>query len=31
MDFTYGTGVIYQPDDYGEFMRLYSLSVGLHL
>ena len=37
MDFTYGTGVVYRVCVYislmtsGEFVRLYSLSVGLHL
>ena len=37
MDFTYATGVVYCICVYiilmtsGEFVRLYSLSVGLHL
>ena len=37
MDFTYATGVVYRVCVYislmtsGEFVRLYSLSVGLHL
>ena len=37
MDFTYVTGVVYRVCVYislmtsGEFVRLYSLSVGLHL